>query len=187
MSLGIPEIVAVFESKGAAWYGSERVSQLQHALQCAALAEADGAAVALVAASFLHDIGHLLVTQPHVLEQDRDDVHQYVALPLLRAVFPDAVLEPIRLHVGAKRFLCLAEPGYRAGLSEASKHSLALQGGPYSALGAERFLNQRYAADAIRLRRWDDLAKQPRRVTPPLTHYAEVLARVQTRVPAAAP
>jgi phosphonate degradation associated HDIG domain protein len=159
MALGISEILELYEVRGARLYGSEAVSQLEHALQCAALAMAEKARPELIAAALLHDLGHLVAEVPHRIGCSADDLHQYLAIPLLRGTFPEAVLEPVRLHVDAKRFLCYADRGYRDRLSPASRHSLELQGGPFRAVEAERFLAQPYALDALRLRRWDDRAK----------------------------
>jgi phosphonate degradation associated HDIG domain protein len=178
MALSVAEIVDLYRTRGAAQYGSEAVSQLEHALQCAALAERGGAGPALVAASLLHDLGHLLAESPHDSARDIDDVHQYLAIPFLRGVFPDAVLEPMRLHVDAKRYLCRADTGYWDALSPASRHSLELQGGTFSDDEAAAFLARPYARDAVALRRWDDCAKVPGAPTPALAHYASVLERV---------
>jgi phosphonate degradation associated HDIG domain protein len=178
----LAEIAEILTAHGSARYGRESVSQLEHALQCAQLAESDGADGALVAAALLHDLGHLI--SPYA-EEDRgvDDVHQFLAIPVLRGVVPEATIEPIRLHVEAKRYLCFAEPGYWGSLSEASKASLELQGGPFGHDGAERFLALPFAADAIRLRRWDDRAKTPGLATPPLAHYIGRLAALASNAP----
>ena len=182
MALPIEEILALLETRGAAQYGSEAVSQLEHALQCASLAEEAGSTRELVAASLLHDLGHLLSEAPHESGRDVDDVHQYLAIPFLRGVFPAAVLEPIRLHVDAKRFLCRAVPGYWDTLSLASKHSLELQGGTCTPSEAKRFLERPFARDAVALRRWDDLAKVPGKPTPGLPHYAALLSELTATV-----
>ena len=86
------------------------------------------------------------------------------------------MLEPIRLHVDAKRYLCLIEPSYAQGLSPASVHSLAQQGGVFSEAEGEAFIHQPHADVAVRLRRCDDLAKTPGLVTPELPHYLALLA-----------
>jgi phosphonate degradation associated HDIG domain protein len=178
MSLSVADVVGLFERRGSRMYGAEAISQLEHALQCATLAEAAGSAPELIAASLMHDLGHLV----HDLGDDPardgvDDVHQFLALPFLRTTFPDAVLEPIRLHVDAKRYLCATDPGYWDTLSFASKRSLELQGGVYSAADAGRFIAQAHAPAAVSLRRWDDQAKVPRLATPGLAHFAGVLGR----------
>lgn len=177
MGLSIEDIEELFARKGGEQYSGEPVTQLQHALQCAALAEAGGAGDELVAASLLHDLGHLL----HELgdtptERGIDDVHQYRAIPFLRGTFGAGVLDAIRLHVDAKRYLCATRGGYFAALSEDSKRSLALQGGIFSQAQAEAFIAQPGASDAVRLRLWDDLAKAAGARTPPLSHF---LARAQ--------
>ena len=181
MSLNVDEIVALLEARGSRMYGAEDVSQIGHALQCAALAEAAGASPALITASLLHDLGHLV----HELGDDpaargTDDVHQYQALPFLRATFPEAVLAPIRLHVDAKRYLCAAEPGYWDLLSFASRRSLEMQGGIYTLEQTEAFIAQPGAHDAVSLRRWDDKAKVRGLATPGLDHYAEIMRSCQS-------
>ncbi|MDD2545173.1 MAG: HD domain-containing protein [Burkholderiaceae bacterium] len=183
MALNPHDILDMLATRGPAQYGREAVSQLEHALQCAQLAEQAGEAPATVVAALLHDLGHLLAPAPKApsapdTPQAQDDLHQYLALPFLRPAFPDAVLEPIRLHVDAKRYLCAVDPGYWDTLSPASKHSLELQGGVYSVAEAARFADQPLAQEAVRLRRYDDLAKVPGLPTPDLAHYAAVLQAV---------
>ena len=169
MALSVQDIAVLFEVRGREMYGREAVSQLEHALQCAQLAEDAGAGPELVSACLLHDLGHLLAAPKGEMRDDVDDVHQYFAIPFLRGVFLDAVLEPIRLHVDAKRWL----------LSPASKHSLELQGGLFAESEAKKFIEQPHASDAVLLRRWDDLAKTPGRATPSLRHYLSVLDSCQ--------
>ncbi len=175
MALGVEDIAVLFEIRGREMYGSEAVSQLEHALQCAQLAEDAGAEPELVCACLLHDLGHLLAAPKGEMRDDVDDVHQYFAIPFLRGVFPDAVLEPIRLHVDAKRWLCAAERGYWDTLSAASRRSLELQGGMFALSEARKFIEQPHATEAVLLRRWDDLAKTPEKATSPLRHYLSVL------------
>lgn len=177
MSLTLDEITELFHANGAVQYGAEAVTQQQHALQCAHLAESAGAPVTLVAAALLHDLGHLLVPGRSPQTAAADDLHQFMALPFLRGVFPEVVLAPIRLHVDAKRYMCRVDPSYWAGLSPASKRSLVLQGGPFSEEEALAFMEQDFAADAVALRRWDDCAKDPLASTPGWTHYAALLQR----------
>lgn len=172
MALSFDDIEHLLSTRGFHQYGREAVSQLEHALQCAQLAEQAGETPATTAAALLHDLGHLLAPGGDTAEQD--DLHQYVALPFLRGLLPDAVLEPIRLHVDAKRYLCAMEPGYWETLSPASQHSLVLQGGVYTVPEAEHFARQPFAQEAIRLRRYDDHAKVPGLATPPLSHYLAI-------------
>lgn len=178
MALTMDEIHALYREHGHVAYSGEPVTQLEHALQSGLLAEESGADEALVAAAFLHDLGHLLNRQGETPSaRGIDDLHQYYVLPFLRPLFSDAVLEPIRLHVDAKRCLCRTDAGYFESLSPDSVRSLALQGGIFSDDEAAAFLQRPYAEDALRLRRWDDMAKKQGKVTPDLDHYMEIVAR----------
>lgn len=184
MSLSIPDIEQLLGSRATIWYGQEAVSQLDHALQCAHLAEQADETPETVVAALLHDLGHMLnAERDPVADADappeKDDLHQYVALPFLRSLFPDAVLEPIKLHVDAKRYLCAVDAGYWEALSPASKHSLELQGGRYDEEQVRSFEALTFYSEAVRLRRYDDLAKVPGHITPPLAHYATLMEQVK--------
>lgn len=181
MRMTVDDVTALLARRGEGQYGQEAVSQLAHALQCAHLAEQAGETPATIVASLLHDLGHLIAAEREARDEppdDRDDLHQFIALPFLRPLFPDAVLEPIRLHVDAKRYLCQAEPAYWASLSPASQRSLELQGGIFSAAQAAAFMAQPFAQEAVRLRRYDDLAKVAGLPVPGLAHYQRHLAQV---------
>jgi phosphonate degradation associated HDIG domain protein len=189
MALTVPDIVYLLTTRGTRQYGREAVTQLDHALQCAQLAEAAGETPATVAACLLHDLGHLLAPRIEVEttgEQQRDDLHQFVALPFLSRLFPPAVLEPVRLHVDAKRYLCAVDASYWATLSPASKRSLELQGGIFTDEQAQAFAAVPYANEAARLRRYDDLAKVAGLATPPLEHFVPALEALALPVPATA-
>jgi phosphonate degradation associated HDIG domain protein len=170
--LTLPDIELLFARHGASQYSGEPVTQLEHALQTAHLAEQSGADDALVTACLLHDLGHLLneLGETPTL-RGIDDTHQYYALPFLRGLFPSEVLDPIKLHVDAKRYLCQSNPTYHDRLSADSKRSLELQGGVFDAAQAAAFLAQNGARDAVLLRQWDDLAKQADLTTPSLAHF----------------
>jgi len=174
------EIEVLFERRGGEQYSGEPVTQLEHALQCAALAEAEGADDALVTAALLHHIGHLIQdfgATPTL--RGIDDLHQYAALPFLRGLFAERVLGAIGAHVDAKRYLCAVRPGYLEALSADSQRSLALQGGVFDAAQAATFIGREGAVDAVRVRVWDDLAKSPAMPTPPLSHFLERARRIQ--------
>ena len=178
MGLKLDDIEKLFRDHGGIEYSGEGVTQLEHALQAAQLAEKGGAAATLVTAAFLHDLGHLLNLQGDTpTARGVDDQHQYFAIPFLRPLFPPAVIEAIRLHVDAKRALCALEPEYYAALSEDSKRSLTLQGGIFGRQETELFLAKPFAADAMQVRRWDDAAKVAGATTPPIGHYLEIAAR----------
>jgi phosphonate degradation associated HDIG domain protein len=174
--LVVDEILELYRQKAGREYEGEGVTQLEHALQSAHLAEQALAPRELVCAALLHDIGHLLNDRGDTPTlRGVDDLHQYMALPFLRAHFSEAVLGPIRLHVDAKRYLCATRPEYYERLSEDSRRSLKLQGGVFEPTQAERFIRQPHAADAVKVRLWDDAAKAPGAATPDLAHFEPLL------------
>lgn len=173
----VEEIRRLFEERGGSQYGGEAVTQLEHALQAAMLAEAEGADAAMITAALLHDIGHLLHDLPEDAPKDGvDDVHEERAHRWLGDHFGPEVTEPIRLHVDAKRYLCAVEPTYRATLSVPSQRSMELQGGAFSAQEAREFASRPYCEQGTRLRRWDDRAKVAGLATPPLDHFLPLVA-----------
>jgi predicted HD phosphohydrolase len=127
-----------------------------------------------VTAALLHDLGHLLhdMTGTPSLE-GIDDVHQYRVVPFLRGLFPQEVIGAIERHVDAKRYLCATRAGYYEALSNDSKRSLELQGGIFSREQAEQFIAEPGAEGAVRLRIWDDQAKQAGLATPTLSHFLQ--------------
>ncbi|WP_088280031.1 HD domain-containing protein [Ideonella sp. A 288] len=176
----IEQIDELFARHGGSAYEGRReepVTALAHALQCAQLAEWAHAPAGLVAAALLHDIGHFVPAAPGT--DLVDDVHELRALGLLAGGFGREVLEPIRLHVAAKRYLVATDPLYAATLSPASVHTLALQGGPMSPDEVWMFRKLPGADEALQLRRWDDQAKQPGKRTPPLDYYLGLLDEVR--------
>jgi gamma-butyrobetaine dioxygenase len=167
----------LFDGPGTADYLGEDVTQAQHMLQAAALAESDGASPELVVAALLHDVGHF--TGPLTgadLMSGTDNRHSHVAADWLAGWFGPAVTEPIRLHVAAKRYLCAVDPAYAELLSPASTYTHEVQGGPMSAEEVAAFDDEPYAEDAVRLRRWDDAAKDPSLTVPAFDHYEQRIA-----------
>ena len=134
----LDSLFTLLERRGGEMYGGEPVTQLQHALQCATLALEDNAGDALITAALFHHIGHLI--------SNADGL---------------AANQGLRLHVPAKRYLCATNHDYLAQLSPASRMSLEVQGGPFNEAEAELFINGRHGPAAVRLRHWDDLAKDP--------------------------
>lgn len=155
----LEDLDRLYATQGKLNYG-EGVTQIDHALQCAALAEADGAAPSLVVAALLHDVGHLFEAEADVASFEVDDRHQSTGADSLRGLFGEAVCGPIALHVAAKRYLCRVEAGYHAALSLASQSSLKLQGGPFDAAQAAAFERLPHWREAVTLRRYDDSGKR---------------------------
>ena len=172
----VEEIVELLKGRGSADYGGEGVNQLEHALQCAALAEQAGADAALITAAVLHDIGHLvhdLCCEPAA--RGIDDRHELRGSEWLSSRFGTDVTEPVRLHVAAKRYLTATDTDYFATLSPGSVRSLALQGGPFTAELAAGFFGLPHARAALQLRRWDEGAKIRGKPTPGLEHFRPYL------------
>lgn len=168
----VDEVVRLFASRGSEMYGGEPVTQLQHALQAATLAQQSGEADSLVAAALVHDIGHLVHDLPEdAAEQGIDDKHEELGDAWLEQYFVQAVCEPVKLHVPAKRYLCTVEESYGKNLSPASVTSLKLQGGLMSDEEVKAFESYTYFKDAVKLRRWDDEAKVTGLETPAIEAF----------------
>lgn len=169
----------LFETRGDRSY-SEAISQTDHARQVGAHAMAARQTDATVVAAFLHDIGHLLRTDPaeQGVEVDEDRHHEVVGARFLANWFDASVTTPIALHVPAKRFLCAVQPSYLATLSPASVRSLELQGGPMTKAEVAEFERHPEAETAVALRRWDDLGKEPGAPAPSVRTFREIIAEL---------
>jgi phosphonate degradation associated HDIG domain protein len=175
----INEIFELLQERGHGSYFGEPVSQLEHALQCAHFAEQEGAAPSLIVAALLHDVGHLLHGEDEgVADSGTDMEHELLGEEWLSARFGPEVTQPVKLHVAAKRYLCATDLAYLGKLSPASVQSLKLQGGPMTLAEVAEFGADPFAKDGIRLRHWDDLAKDPTLAVEPLTHYRPLLESV---------
>lgn len=162
----------LFQARGNSRYGGEAVSQLEHALQAAFFAERGGGDSNLIAAALLHDVGHLLHELPaDAPDRGIDDRHEALGAEWLEARFPAAVVQPVKLHVEAKRYLVATDDDYLRQLSAPSIQSLQLQGGPMSATEIAEFEQNPHLAAALALRRCDDAAKVPQLVTASLDFY----------------
>jgi [1-hydroxy-2-(trimethylamino)ethyl]phosphonate dioxygenase len=175
-------ILRLYETNAARSYGLSGVSQLDHALQAAALAQRAGAATELVVAALLHDVGHLIHDLGEApTEQGVDDRHESLGSAYLSRLFPLEVSEPVRLHVPAKRYLVATEDSYGGRLSADSVRSLALQGGPMSAIEQDAFRRESFWQDAVALRRFDEDAKTPGAVTPSLRDFLPLIESCMQR------
>lgn len=171
----VDEIFSVFRANGHRSYG-EDVTELEHALQSATFAMRQNQSREVIAASLLHDFGHLLHNLGEdIANQGIDARHEHIGANRLSAWFGEEVVAPIRLHAASKRYLCWKEPGYYESLSEASKKSLALQGGRMDAEEAAVFEAGPHYHNAVSVRRCDDLGKVPGMVTPSLEEFRSLL------------
>jgi len=169
---------AIVEHEGAGEYLGESVTIAEHMVQTAVRARAGGAPDALVAAALLHDIGHLV--QPDADAGDWHRSHDEVGAAFLAGRFGPEVIEPARLHVAAKRYLCAVEPEYFHLLSDASVHTLERQGGPMSAQEVREFEANPWHADAVRLRRFEEDAKHVGLAIPHFAEFRPLLERLRT-------
>ncbi len=171
----LQQLLKPYQQYGNLHYG-EGVTELAHALQAAQLAHEAGENESLIAAALLHDYGHLVHgLGENIAEQGVDANHETVGANALEKWFPTSVTEPIRWHVAAKRYLCATELGYFDQLSPASVLSLQLQGGPMNPEELEEFSARPFSEEAVRLRRYDDQAKNPSANPPGLVTYFPVL------------
>lgn len=174
----IDRLSQLYAERGSEQYG-EDVTQLDHALQSASFAESEGMPDSLVVAALLHDVGHLLHADPGAAAAAHTDGrHETIAAKWLARCFPLQVTEPIRLHVAAKRYLVAQDGRYWHGLSDASRQSLEVQGGGFGEREASAFIGLPFAYEALRLRRWDDMAKIVGATTSSWDHFTRAIERV---------
>ena len=155
----IDYLMDLIHRRGGEDYLDEVITQEQHMVQTAACAVADQATDTLVAAALLHDIGHFHNDLPYRFDEGIDNCHEKAGADFLGEFFPDAVTEPIRLHVPAKRYLCAVDADYFSHLSPASVMTLEVQGGPMNSDEVAAFEQNPWHEDAVRLRRYDDDGK----------------------------
>ena len=167
------DIVGLFAESGLRAYG-ERVTQLSHALQCAALAYRDRADDEVLVAALLHDIGHL-AEPPSVELPDRH--HGGAGAAFIRPFVAPRIAWLVEHHVIAKRYLCSVDPRYVAHLSPVSQRSYAAQGAQLDLEEQLALETHPWFGDAVRIRRWDDAGKTPEAVYPPLIEYRPLLER----------
>lgn len=168
-------------------YGQEPVSELVHALQCATLAEDEGADDELVVAVLLHDFGRLVVEDGDLSDSvgsgsgtpPKHGDHGELGAEQLHEYFSDRILFCIGNHAEAKRYLCTAEPEYFARLSTGSVVTLEKQGGKMDEDERATFESSPYCADAVRLRRWDDRGKVSGAAARSLDHW---MAKVEQQI-----
>ncbi|MEO8104090.1 MAG: HD domain-containing protein [Betaproteobacteria bacterium] len=177
----------VFARRGGEEYLGEPVTMAQHMLQAAQFAERAGQPEEVIVAALLHDIGHFTSEFGTYSPDDTEDRHHEDAGGhVLAPFFPPHVVDCVRWHVAAKRYLCAIRPDYFNKLSPASVHTLSLQGGPMCADEVVAFERNPHLGDIIKVRVYDEAAKRADMQTPPFSHYAPMVQRVVDRGPPAA-
>jgi predicted HD phosphohydrolase len=183
------KILDLYERQGLRASVPGGLSPLQHGWQCARLARNAGAAPSLQLAAWLHDLGHLVGAEAATGGGAADDggaalplqhrnPHARRGAALLLPLFGASVSGPVALHVEAKRCMATLRPDYRRALSSAALHQLALQGGAMPLHEARAFLQRPHAPAALRLRLWDDGARDPHLWPPSASAALDALARL---------
>ena len=156
----VDKIINKYQNNNSLYIG-EKVTITEHMIQTAMLAEENQSPTSLICACLLHDYGHFIIEDPdQLVSKSVDGKHEDIGFNFLKNYFKPEVVEPIKLHVQAKRYLC-RENSYWNALSEASKVSLELQGGVMSDKETEEFTSLKFHYDAILLRKYDDEGKIP--------------------------
>lgn len=169
----------IFERRGGEEYLGEPVTMAEHMLQGATIAEANGQEEEIIVAALLHDIGHFTSEfGTFSMEDTEDRHHEEAGAQVLERFFPSVVTDCVRYHVAAKRYLCATRPDYFRRLSEASVHSLALQGGPMSEAEVDAFERNPNLEKIVAVRYLDDAGKHPDMQTPRFAHFAPMVQRV---------
>lgn len=176
-------LLDAFLGSAARLYGGEPVTELAHSLQCAELAREAGADEDLQLACLLHDVGRFAVDPREILDKKDQRLgagagargHHEVGADLIAPWVPARVAWLVRMHAEAKRYLCATEPGYYDALTPGSRFTMTLKGGTMTTDEAARRAQHPWMADAVRLRRWDDLAKVPGKTTEPIEAWASLL------------
>lgn len=169
----------IFERRGSEEYLGEPVTMAEHMLQGAYLAEQQGENEEIIVAALLHDVGHFTSEfGTFSMDDIHDNYHEEAGARILERFFPNIVIDCVRHHVAAKRYICATDPNYFAQLSEASTHSLKLQGGPMSAEEVAEFEKHSNVREIVKVRYLDDAAKVADMATPGFAHYAPMVQRV---------
>ena len=178
----IPFLGEIFARRGAEEYLGEPVSIAEHMLQGAQLAEEAEAAEEVVAAALLHDVGHFTHDFPtDAADKGIDSRHEESGASVLEGFFPQVIVDCVRYHVDAKRYLCATDPDYFKALSDASVLSLKLQGGPMTGDEVRAFEQNPNYREIVQVRIWDDIGKVPGKQTPGFEYYMPLLERVVQR------
>ena len=170
----IDKIINKYQTNNSLYIG-EKVTMTEHMVQTAMLAEQNHSSESLICACLLHDYGHFIIEDPDLLvSKSIDGKHENVGFNFLKDYFKPEVIEPIKLHVQAKRYLCRNKSYYNH-LSNPSKISLKLQGGAMNDEEAKKFTSLKFYKDAIILRKYDDDGKIPNIKMKKIDEYRDLI------------
>tara|TARA_B100000686_G_scaffold340739_1_gene416890 strand:+ start:1097 stop:1633 length:537 start_codon:yes stop_codon:yes gene_type:complete len=155
----INQIISSYLNNKSLYIG-EAVTMTEHMIQTAMLAEKNNSSSNLVCASLLHDYGHFILESPDdLVKKNKDGKHEELGYEFLKKYFINDVVEPIKHHVKAKKYLARDKKYYDC-LSEASKKSLEFQGGIMNNEEAKKFECIKFFKSSIKLRKFDEAAKK---------------------------
>jgi len=170
----VDKIINKYQTNNGLYIG-EKVTMTEHMVQTAMLAEQNYSPESLICACLLHDYGHFIIEDPdQLVSKSVDGKHENIAVQFLKNYFKPEVVEPIKLHVQAKRYLC-RNKSYWNILSEASKISLELQGGIMNNEEAQKFTSLKFHKESIMLRKYDDDGKIPNIKTKKIEDYRDLI------------
>ncbi|CAK9018460.1 unnamed protein product [Durusdinium trenchii] len=195
-SASVDRIFQLFQKHGCGDYIGEEISQLEHALQAADLAQRSGLGQEATIAALLHDVGHLLgMDDPSSARMEDCGVvdHEKLGGQWLQSLgFSQKVCDLVARHVDGKRYLCAVRKDYHKTLSEASKTTLRHQGGPmtaevntaevcvakgYGMEEANAFEKEELHKIIVAMRHWDEAAKVKGKEVPSLETYRELIEK----------
>lgn len=172
-------IGGIFDRRGDEEYLGEPVTMAEHMLQGATIAEQNGQPEEIIVGALLHDIGHFTSEFGMFSMNDTEDrFHEEAGAEVLERFFPSVITDCVRYHVAAKRYLCATKPEYFNRLSEASVHSLNLQGGPMNAEEVAEFERNPNLKQIIAVRYLDEAGKRADMETPDYWHFAPMVQRM---------
>ena len=172
-------IGSIFDRRGGEEYLGEPVNMGQHMLQGATIAEQQGQPEEIIIGALLHDIGHFTSEfGTFTIEDTEDRHHEDAGAKVLERFFPKVITDCVRYHVAAKRYLCATKPEYFESLSEASIHSLHLQGGPLNHMEVVEFEKNPNLDQIIAVRYLDDASKHADMETPDCWYFAPMVQRM---------
>jgi len=171
----IDKIISNFINNKSLYIG-EKITISEHMIQSAMLAEKSKSNDDLICSCLLHDYGHFIIDDPdELVKNDKDGYHESVGYEYLKSFFKKEIVEPIKYHVLAKKYLARNKKYYNL-LSDASKISLKLQGGILNKKESNEFEKMPFFKNTIKLRKFDELAKKTNIKIKSINDYKNLLS-----------
>jgi 2-amino-1-hydroxyethylphosphonate dioxygenase (glycine-forming) len=172
------EVISLYEKYGNSDYDGEPVSQTSHMIQCAMHAMENTRDIEIVLSAFLHDIGHLLKHDRATELMGSYGVvnHEWLGAQYLQERgFSERICTIIGMHVHAKRYMVTTSSDYAKKLSDASWQTLHCQGGLMAENEISQFKQHPFFYDIIKVRLWDEEAKNPNASLLPLCYFHKLI------------